>query len=156
MHLTQLPPRTTSISRSHALTSTEHTFVTWDGSTLFYRAWLPDHPAARAVILFHRGHEHSARWQETVESLDLPDTAFFAWDQRGHGHSPGERGHAPSLSAITKDADRFARHLVREHGIDLEQTAVIASSVGGVIAAAWLHLWHPHRLQYSVTRTAQY
>ena len=52
---------------------TEHTFRSWDGVSLFYRAWLPK-GATRAVLLFHRGHEHSGRWHRTVESLALePD-----------------------------------------------------------------------------------
>ena len=122
---------------------TEHSFTSFDGSTLFYRAWMPERPAAHAVLLFHRGHEHSGRWQETVAALDLPDVAFFAWDQRGHGHSSGERGHAPNVATVVKDAECFARHLVQAHGIVLENTAVVASSVGAVIAAAWVHDYAP-------------
>ena len=31
----------------------------------------------KALILFHRGHEHSGRWQETVDSLDLDALQFL-------------------------------------------------------------------------------
>lgn len=55
-----------------------------DGATIFYRAWLPPTPAKVALLLFHRGHEHSGRWQETVEDLQLNEVAVFAWDARGH------------------------------------------------------------------------
>ena len=72
-----------------SLQSTEHTVTLADGTALFYRAWLPDTPSRHALLLFHRGHEHSARWQETVEALTLDDVAIFAWDARGHGRSPG-------------------------------------------------------------------
>jgi len=122
---------------------TEHTFLSWDQAPLFYRAWLPQGAPTRALLLFHRGHEHSGRWQETVDALGLSDVAIFAWDQRGHGKSPGERGHAPSLAAVIKDAECFARHLVATHGISLQQTAILASSVGAVIAAAWVHDYGP-------------
>ncbi|MEX0777592.1 MAG: bifunctional alpha/beta hydrolase/class I SAM-dependent methyltransferase [Phycisphaeraceae bacterium] len=122
---------------------TEHRFVTHDGVELAYLAWLPQLPATRAVLLFHRGHEHAARWDETVGALTLPHTAFFALDQRGHGHSPGERGFAPSIAALTQDADAFARHIWRRHAIAPQDTAVIASSVGAVIAAAWVHDFAP-------------
>jgi hypothetical protein len=60
-------------------------------------------PAARAkgaIVLFHRGHEHGGRVAHLVDELDLPDFAFYAWDARGHGRSPGERGHSPSFAAI--------------------------------------------------------
>ncbi|MBX3381104.1 MAG: bifunctional alpha/beta hydrolase/class I SAM-dependent methyltransferase, partial [Phycisphaeraceae bacterium] len=116
---------------------------TWDGTEIFYRAWQPETPAKRALLLFHRGHEHSARWQETVEGLQIESCAIFAWDQRGHGHSEGKRGHAPNLAAVVKDADVFARHLGAMHGVKLEETAVIAHSVGAVVATAWVHDYAP-------------
>jgi alpha-beta hydrolase superfamily lysophospholipase/SAM-dependent methyltransferase len=122
---------------------TEHTFVSWDGASLFYRAWLPDGLSSRAILLFHRGHEHSGRWEETVQSLSMPETAVFAWDQRGHGKSPGNRGCAANLGAVIKDADWFARHVAREHGVSLQNAAVVAASVGAVIAAAWVHDFAP-------------
>jgi alpha-beta hydrolase superfamily lysophospholipase len=133
----------TGAARRPALQATEHTFVTHDGVELFYRAWLPATPANKAVLLFHRGHEHSGRWQDLVEKLDLADAAIFAWDARGHGRSPGRRGYADSLSVFVKDADAFARHLAAEHGIPVENMAVIAHSVGAVIAAAWVHDFAP-------------
>jgi alpha-beta hydrolase superfamily lysophospholipase len=49
-----------------------------DGTELFYRAWLPEKSANKALLLFHRGHEHSGRWQETVTALGLEDVAVFA------------------------------------------------------------------------------
>jgi alpha-beta hydrolase superfamily lysophospholipase len=122
---------------------TEHTFASHDGVELFYRAWLAAMPATKAVLLFHRGHEHSGRWQAPVRSLGLDEFSFFAWDQRGHGRSPGERGSADSLATIIKDADVFARHICRTHGIVMENVVVVAHSVGAVIAAAWVHDYAP-------------
>jgi len=123
--------------------ATEHTMQSWDGVELFYRAWLPVQPAKRALLLFHRGHEHSGRWQETVEALALDDVAVFAWDARGHGRSPGERGSAGNLSVIIKDMETFARHVCETRGIALEDTVVMAHSVGAVVAAAWVHDYAP-------------
>jgi alpha-beta hydrolase superfamily lysophospholipase/SAM-dependent methyltransferase len=122
---------------------TEHTFNTWDGTGLFYRAWLPPKPAENALLLFHRGHEHSARWQETVEALQLEDVAVFAWDARGHGRSPGERGSAGHLGVIIRDVEAFVRHVSRLHRIPVENMAVLAHSVGAVVAAAWVHDYAP-------------
>lgn len=121
----------------------EHRFRTDDGVDLFYRAWPPRRPSAKAVILFHRGHEHSGRWQDFVDRAGLDDCWFFAWDARGHGRSPGERGHAESFARLTRDADEFARHLERAHGVRTEETAVVGQSVGAVLAAAWVHDYAP-------------
>ena len=102
-----------------SITVTEHTVRLRDGVELFYRAWRPATPANRAVILFHRGHEHSGRFQDVVEALGLEDTAVFAWDERGHGRSPGERGHAESFATLIKDADEFVRFIASSEGIPI-------------------------------------
>lgn len=123
----------------------EHRFRTWDGASLFYRAWLPggNVAAGRAVILLHRGHEHSGRWQEVAQALVRDDTAVFAWDARGHGQSPGERGDAENVGVLAKDLDWFVRHLAETHEVALENFALVAHSVGAVIAAAWIHDYAP-------------
>src|SRR5712691_1050642 len=66
----------------------ETTFATHDGVELFYRYWPAVSGAAKgAILLFHRGHEHSGRMAHLADEFDLPDFAVFAWDARGHGHS---------------------------------------------------------------------
>src|SRR5688572_2025125 len=114
---------------------TEHTAVMADGVELFYRAWLPAAPAKKALLLFHRGHEHSGRWQDTVDALGLEDVAIFAGDARGHGRSPGERGSAENLGVVIKDVDTFVRHVSQKHGIALEDMIILAHSVGAVTVA---------------------
>ena len=129
----------------HAGECFERHFRTQDGIALFYRAWLPTDGAAvtRAILLLHRGHEHSGRWDELVAALASPGTAVFAWDARGHGKSPGERGDAENFSVYVRDLDDFARHVVAAHGIPLENMALVAHSVGAVVAAAWVHDYAP-------------
>jgi alpha-beta hydrolase superfamily lysophospholipase/phosphatidylglycerophosphate synthase len=123
----------------------EQTFRGADGAELVYRAWPSRKPATRALLLFHRGHEHSGRWQETVDRLTARDDelAVFAWDQRGHGRSAGERGTAEHIGVVVKDADCFARHVAATHGVPTAQTLVVAHSVGAVVAAAWIHDYAP-------------
>ena len=121
----------------------EHCLTTWDGVRLFYRAWLPPLPAQRALILIHRGHEHSGRFQGVVDALALGDVAVFAWDARGHGRSPGERGYAETFSCLVKDLDTFVRLVVKTHTIPVENVVVLGHSVGAVIVAAWAHDYAP-------------
>lgn len=122
----------------------EHTFEALDGTPIFYRYWPAAAPGSnKAVLLLHRGHEHSGRLQHLVEELDLSDCAMFAWDARGHGRSPGRRGHAPSAGVLTKDLDTFAREAVLARGFRMEDLAVVGQSVGGVLAAAWVHDYAP-------------
>jgi alpha-beta hydrolase superfamily lysophospholipase/SAM-dependent methyltransferase len=123
--------------------ATEHTMKTWDGLQLFYRSWNPEKPTDKALLLFHRGHEHSGRWQEFVELLGLEDVAIFAVDARGHGRSEGERGCAENVGVLAKDVEAFVRHVSAETHIPLPNMIVLAHSVGAVSVAAWVHDYAP-------------
>ncbi len=122
----------------------EHRFSTHDGVSLFYRHWPATSGRARgAVLLFHRGHEHGARMAHLVDELELPDFDFFAWDARGHGHSPGQRGHSPSFATSVRDVQTFVEHLASAHGFAQQDLYVIAQSVGAVLISTWLHDYAP-------------
>lgn len=133
-----------TVTSVEGFTLREETFATDDGVELFYRAWLPaGRPARRAVLLFHRGHEHSGRVANLVRELNLPDTAFFAWDARGHGRSPGERGWAVHFGRVVADIDNFVQHCSTKFDIPVSQMAVVGNSVGAVAVAAWVHGYAP-------------
>ncbi|OGQ79919.1 MAG: hypothetical protein A3F90_01290 [Deltaproteobacteria bacterium RIFCSPLOWO2_12_FULL_60_19] len=125
------------------LRSSEGFMTTWDQTRLYYRAWIPPVPTRKAVVLFHRGHEHSGRFHELVQDLDLKDFAFFAWDARGNGNSPGRRDYADNFSVYVKDADTFVNFISEQHRIPVENMVVLAHSVGGVIAGTWVHDYAP-------------
>ena len=128
-----------------ARTCTEASFETYDGQPLFYRSWpsLSGTPRG-AVVLLHRGHEHSGRLAHLVHELNLPEFAFFAWDARGHGHSPGLRGFSPGVGASVRDLQCFVEHISRTHGIAVEDMAVVGQSLGAVLAAGWAHDYAPN------------
>ncbi|WP_049736093.1 bifunctional alpha/beta hydrolase/class I SAM-dependent methyltransferase [Rhizobium ecuadorense] len=122
----------------------ESEFVSHDGTRLFYRMWPATGAAPKgAIILLHRGHEHSGRVAHLATELGLDDFAFYAWDARGHGRSPGERGYSPSFAASAHDLDCFVRHVSETSGIPVEDIAVIAQSVGAVLATTWVHDYAP-------------
>ncbi|MCW7537533.1 bifunctional alpha/beta hydrolase/class I SAM-dependent methyltransferase [Aquabacterium sp. A7-Y] len=124
---------------------TEHHFDTHDGQSLYYRRWTHQGPGPRqgVVVLLHRGHEHSGRMAHLVDELQLPGHDFYAWDARGHGRSPGRRGHSPSFATSVRDLQTFVEHLGQAHGVALEEVHVIAQSVGAVLAATWVHDYAP-------------
>lgn len=120
-------------------------FRSFDGVELFYRHWPATQPGPerKAVVLFHRGHEHSGRMQDVVDKLDLADFDMFAWDARGHGLSPGDRGYAEHFGVLVKDIDSFVQHINQQYGIATSQMAVMAQSVGAVLATTWVHDFAP-------------
>ncbi len=127
-----------------ARTCEEGTFRSHDGIELFYRYWPAASPRPRgAIVLLHRGHEHSGRVAHLVDELGLENFAFFAWDARGHGRSPGARGFSPSLAASVRDLQTFVDHIASRFDFAVNQIAVVAQSVGAMLAATWVHDYAP-------------
>lgn len=124
----------------------ENHFITSDNTRLFYRRWPSQVATAKrkVIVLFHRGHEHSGRLQHIVDELGMPEADFYAWDARGHGLSPGERGYSPSLARSVCDVDEFVRFAAAHSQAEMQDVTVIAQSVGAVLAAAWAHDYAPN------------
>ena len=79
--------------------ASEHTLELRDGTHLFYRAWLPAKATDRALIAFHRGHEHSGRLQDVVEELGLGGRELGRRDALGQTLCRGqEHQHGNDLS----------------------------------------------------------
>ncbi len=112
--------------------TTEGTFPGADGLALFYRAWLPPDPP-RAVLLFVHGHgEHCGRYGGVVDALVPRGFAVYGFDLRGHGLSPGMRGH---INAWREYREDVAACLARIHA-DLPGAPVFlwGYSLGALIA----------------------
>ncbi|MEM6546674.1 MAG: bifunctional alpha/beta hydrolase/class I SAM-dependent methyltransferase [Pseudomonadota bacterium] len=118
----------------------QRSFQTFDGATLFFRHW-PDGVAKHNLVLLHRGHEHSGRMDHLARELALRETAVYALDTRGHGQSGGET--APSVAVLARDLECFMLHLADVDGAPAESFAILAQSVGAVVAAAWVHDYAP-------------
>ncbi|WP_019946430.1 bifunctional alpha/beta hydrolase/class I SAM-dependent methyltransferase [Hymenobacter aerophilus] len=124
----------------------ERRFSSFDNADLFYRHWPATEPAdgpRRAVVLFHRGHEHGGRMAHLADEFGLPGFDFFAWDARGLGLSDGERGAAENYGVLVKDVDEFMRHIGQTHGIALENIVAVGQSFGAVTLATWVHDYAP-------------
>lgn len=126
------------------MTEQQKHFKTVDNTELFYR-YRPakDGSKDKAIVLFHRGHEHSGRMMFVADDLGFDDFAYFAWDARGHGNSPGERGDSPSFGTSVSDIQAFMQHIEQEYQILPENICVIAQSVGAVLVSTWLHDYAP-------------
>jgi alpha-beta hydrolase superfamily lysophospholipase len=135
------------IEHAAVWTSFESGFTASDGTRLFFRAWAPASPPAdrraRALVILHRGHEHSGRLARLVEHIGRRQDWAFAYDARGHGHSPGARGDAPGFAMLVSDLDAFVRHIAERYAIAVEDIVVVANSVGAVVAATWVHDYAP-------------
>ena len=122
----------------------ERRFTSHDDTSIFFRHWPARSGASKgAVVMFHRGHEHGGRMEHLVVESGLAKFDFYAWDARGHGQSEGARGSAPEFATLVRDADGFVRHICDEDGVAVEDIAILAQSVGAVLASAWVHDYAP-------------
>ena len=80
--------------------------VSSDGTRLAYRAW-PVRDAAITFAVIHGLGEHSGRYERFARGMAAHGMGTFAVDLRGHGNSPGQRGHIDSWTQWTGDAAAF-------------------------------------------------
>jgi len=81
----------------------EFEFKTFDRLSLFGQSWQPEDRPRAVVYLIHGLGEHSGRYGHVADRLTQAGYSMFAFDLRGHGKSPGPRGHIPSYEALMKD-----------------------------------------------------
>ena len=81
----------------------EFKFKTFDGLQLFAQSWQPETKSRAVICLVHGMGEHSGRYIHVAEQLTQAGYVLFAFDLRGHGQSPGPRGHTPSYEALMQD-----------------------------------------------------
>lgn len=87
----------------------ESSFRGVNGYELYYQSWSSAAATAptSCVIIVHGFGEHSGRYMNLVNELVQHDTKVFAYDQRGHGRSPGQRGHIDSHTELRGDLKAF-------------------------------------------------
>ncbi len=81
----------------------ESTFAGEGDMQLFTQSWLPEPPVHGVIALVHGFGEHSGRYTYLAEALTAAGYAFNAFDLRGHGHSPGLRGHVDHWEQFLAD-----------------------------------------------------
>ncbi|WP_201548577.1 alpha/beta fold hydrolase [Psychrobacter fjordensis] len=137
---------------SAAIINGESCYNAYDGTAIYYRYWLTmpledvkkANQPLRQVILLHRGHEHSGRLAELGQQFAAAGYQVFAWDARGNGRSGGIKDHAESVTELERDLDGFVQLVIGQTGIAIEDTLIVASSIGAVLAAAWVHDYAPN------------
>jgi alpha-beta hydrolase superfamily lysophospholipase len=105
---------------------------TLSGSTIYYQQWWPDAASPRATItIVHGFGEYTELYQEVARFLVDRGYAVFALDLRGHGRSPGPRGHILAWSDYREDVAALVQHARREF---TTPHFILGNSMGGLIA----------------------
>ncbi len=90
------------------------------------------HPVPRAhgtVVIVHGLGEHSGRYAAVIDALNRAGWSAVAYDQRGHGRSPGARGAIPHPAALLDDLAQVL------DGIAAKKLVLFGHSMGGTVVA---------------------
>jgi lysophospholipase len=113
----------------------EEGFLDVDGARLWTEDDVPS--GARAHVLVLHGYaDHLGRYRALRDSLLAEGLAVHSYDQRGHGRSPGPRGHVQKFKDYLDDFDRCLSRM-RAQG-ENTRAFVVAHSHGGLEALAAL------------------
>lgn len=138
----------------------EFLLTTGDGVQLASYLWEPsEEPGVKAcVVIVHGIGEHAMRYDEYAAYFASRGIAAFSMDLRGHGRSPGKRGHTAPRARILEDVDFLCYHAVETYPD--KPVFIYGHSMGGniglahrlygafrpkgyVITSPWLILYHP-------------
>lgn len=103
-------------------------FYQSQGLRLHYADW--GNEAAPPLMLVHGGADQCRSWDTVARSLQ-PHFHVIAPDMRGHGDSEWAKGSSYSLADYVYDLARLIRSAA------MEQPAMVAHSMGGMIALAY-------------------
>ncbi len=108
-----------------------------DGMTLFTRRWLPDEgrPLRAHIAVIHGYGEHSGRYEPFAAWMTARGYAVHACDLRGHGHSPGKRGHVDRWRDFFGDTEALLASIRARYGD--EPLVLVGHSMGGLIVLGY-------------------
>lgn len=125
----------------------KHSIGTFTGAgqvALYYQRWQDaQEPPCAVLAIVHGFGEHSGRYSTVVERLTARGYVVYGFDHRGHGRSPGQRGHIDAWAEFRQDVAAYLRLIAREE--PAMPLFLMGHSLGGLIVLEYA-LRHPEGL----------
>jgi len=109
----------------------EDFFVSGDNVSLFFQKWTPEQAPKAVIVLAHGVGEHSGRYMTLVYHFVPLGYAIYALDHRGHGRSPGGRGHITRWQIFREDLKNFVNFVQGEQADN--PLFLMGHSLGGLM-----------------------
>ncbi|MBD2440735.1 alpha/beta hydrolase [Nostoc sp. FACHB-110] len=74
---------------------------------LYYQNWQPQGKAKAILVVVHGLGGHSSKYGNIVQHFIPKQYTIYAFDMRGHGRSPGQRGYINSWAEFREDLRKF-------------------------------------------------
>ena len=97
-------------------------------------AWPAPSEAIGQIFLVHGLGEHARRYDRLADTLSANGWHVLAYDQVGHGQSPGRRGDLPFADALVEDLAA----VYDQWGSPGLPRVVLGHSMGGLVVADWI------------------
>ena len=97
-------------------------------------AWPAPSETVGQLLLVHGLGEHARRYDRLANILWANGWQVLAYDQLGHGQSPGRRGDLPSADALVEDLAA----VYGQWGSPELPRVVLGHSLGGLVVADWI------------------
>jgi alpha-beta hydrolase superfamily lysophospholipase len=101
---------------------------------LYYQSWHPDEQIQATVVMIHGLGGHSGLFEPAVRYLILQGYEIYAFDLRGHGRSPGQRGYINSWAEFREDLHLFLQQVQAQRSDTARPCFLWGHSLGGTIA----------------------
>ena len=130
----------------------EGKFKSSDRLELYWQSWQPEGDPKAVFAIVHGYGEHSGRYLNPVNYFVPRGYTLYAYDLRGHGKSPGPRGHINRFEEYLLDTDEFLKFVRgREPGRKL---FLLGHSLGGLIVSAYCENFSTSDLAGLITSSA--
>lgn len=87
------------------------------------------------VVLLHGYGDHCSRYAWVMDKFNEAGMAVYAYDQRGHGRSPGKRAYIHRFEYFLDDLDAFMGHVGRD--LSAAPVFIMGHSMGGMVLARY-------------------
>ncbi|MGD0765540.1 MAG: lysophospholipase [Dehalococcoidia bacterium] len=128
----------------------EHSDGTFQGAgslELYYQCWRPSSGAKAVVATVHGVREHSGRYAGVADHLTAHGYVVYGFDQRGHGRSPGQRGHIDAWGEYRGDTEAFLA-MIGQQESNLP-VFLLGHSMGALVSLDYL-LFYPEGLRGAI------
>ena len=107
-------------------------FEGMDGIELYSQQWLPEGPPRAIIAIVHGIGDHSGRYNNVIQPMVSNDYGVYGYDLRGHGKSPGQRGHINAWKEYRLDLLSFIQMIKgQQSGLPI---FLLGHSMGALIA----------------------
>jgi len=118
---------------------------------LYFQSWREEEKARAVLAVIHGFGEHCGRYLNVVNHLTPLGYGVYGFDLRGHGRSPGQRGHIQSWDEYRGDLRAFLQKVSPQE--PTPPVFLLGHSMGALIALDYL-LHNPAGLRGAIVSGA--